>query len=388
MLDEARVWEALAAKWAQFAQTQQELTEGQAFLAQGLARLLTLSLAAVNRELADVAHPGARPTHDLDIFAGLVVPFAHRWRNHQEAPTWARETLEGTTTFAVDGSQIAPSKDISLPIGLMQIAWFENPHSSNGRYVKNTVVEILAGDELRLLEPINPGFADELINRRRFLGELDALARYMESQADAPPPKPICLYDGSLIVSFIRHLHPANQRQYIEAVERLAAVSERTRIPVAAFVDGSLVRDLVTLLQRFSGLTRSPLSDAAFLRPRMTWGERSQVFICARDDGVEQDYYERFCFAYLKTTTDNPPARIEFPRWVYDAGEHERLLDAIRAECVVGLGYPYAIETADDAAVFAQEDRERFYALLQRFAAQNDTELRFSRKATSKRQRR
>lgn len=388
MLDEARVWEALAAKWAQFAQTRQELTEGQAFLAQGLARLLTLSLAAVNRELAGVARPGARPTHDLDIFTGLVVPFAYRWRNHQEARAWARETLEGTTTFAVDGSQIAPSKDISLPIGLVQIAWFENPHRSDGRYVKDTAVDLLAGDELRLLEPINPGFADELINRRRFLGELDALVRYMESQAAAPPPKPICLYDGSLIVSFIQHLHPASQRQYIEAVERLSAVSERTRIPVVAFVDGSFARDLVTLLQRLSGLARSPLSDAAFLRPRMTWGERSQVFICARDDGVEQDYYERFCFAYLKTTADNPPARIEFPRWVYDAGEHERLLDAIRAECVVGLGYPYAIETADAAAVLAQEDRERFYALLQRFAAQNDTELRFSRKATSKRRRR
>lgn len=388
MINEPRIWAALAAKWEQLAQTQRLVDEGRVALEGALSRLLSLSRTAVQRQLTGVDRPGAYPTHDLDIFAGLVVPFAHRWQNHQEARQWARETLEGTATFAADGSQITPSKDISLPIGLVQIGWFENRHTSDGRYVKDAAVEILAGDELRLFEPINPGFADELINRRRFLGELDALVGYMESQVAAPPPKPICLYDGSLIVSFIQHLHPASQRQYIEGVERLAAVSERTRIPVAAFVDGSFARDLVTLLQRFSGLARSPLSDAAFLRPRMTWGDRSQVFICARDDGVEQDYYERFCFAYLKTTADNPPARVEFPRWVYDAGEHERMLDAIRAECVVGLGYPYAIETADAVAVLTQEDRDRFYALLQRFAAQNDTPLRFSRKAVSKRRRR
>jgi hypothetical protein len=60
----------------------------------------------------------------------------------------------------------------------------------------------------------------------------------------------------------------------------------------------------------------------------------------------------------------------------------------VRAECIVGTGYPYAIETADALAVITMQDRERFYGVLQDFVRANRINWTFSRKALSKRGRR
>jgi hypothetical protein len=99
-------------------------------------------------------------------------------------------------------------------------------------------------------------------------------------------------------------------------------------------------------------------------------------------------YYDRVCFVYLKTTADRPPARLDLPRWLLEAGELEHTLDVVRAECVVGNGYPYAVETADAVAVITMQDRERFYRVFQEFVQKEGLPLRFSRKAVSKKNRR
>jgi hypothetical protein len=387
MMDERRVLVALEGKREQLLQEQSVLAEERLSLEQALATSLPLSRAAATERLAPIRWPGARPTVDWDIFSGLVVSFPHHWTDHRQAREWARETLEGSATFAVDGSQIPASREISLPLALVQIGWFENPHTAHGRYTKEIAIELLTAAELRHENGRRLAFADEIVNGRRFQGEIGRLISYIESHARTEP-KPLCFYDGSLVVSFIQQLHPVYQRQYIQAVNALLAASKRCRVPLAGFVDTSYANDLATMLQHLSGADPVSISDAALLRPLMAWGDRSQVFVCARDDGVVERVEEHIYFAYLKTTAANPPARVEFPRWVCDSGEHERLLDLVRAECVVGLGYPYVIETADATAVLTQEDRERFLALLQQFSEHNGIPLRFSRKGVSKRYRR
>ena len=80
---------------------------------------------------------------------------------------WVRQTLSGVTTFAVDGSQIFPSKDISIPVALVQIGWFENPHDDTGFYEKDIDVDVMTPSELKAShsgEPCRP------------TGELPALA--------------------------------------------------------------------------------------------------------------------------------------------------------------------------------------------------------------------
>jgi hypothetical protein len=188
-------------------------------------------------------------------------------------------------------------------------------------------------------------------------------------------------------------MRPNLRRAYVEAVAAMLHASQTQRVPLVGYVDTSFAHDLVTMLARLYGLPSAPrLSDGALLRAGMQWGDRSQAYVCARDDDVLPEYgpqARQVCFAYLKTTADRSPARLEFPRWLAeDEAELERVLNLVRAECVVGNGYPYALETADAVAVIGLQDRERFYAAFQQFAEKQGLLMRYSRKALSKRVRR
>ena len=55
-------------------------------------------------------------------------------------------------------------------------------------------------------------------------------------------------------------------------------------------------------------------------------------------------------FIYLGSSAAARPARLEIPLWVWRSGLLERVVDLVRAEVVVGNGYPYAIAAADAAA--------------------------------------
>ena len=74
--------------------------------------------------------------------------FAPRWSDHRQARSWARATLQGVTTIAVDGSQITPDASFSIPLGAVQVGWFENPHDGAGRYVKDIAFALATPTEL------------------------------------------------------------------------------------------------------------------------------------------------------------------------------------------------------------------------------------------------
>ncbi len=87
-------------------------------------------------------------------------------------------------------------------------------------------------------------------------------------------------------------------------------------------------------------------------------------------------------------THEGPPVRLEIPTWIYDAGLYEQVIDWVRCEVIVGGGYPYVIETADQTAVLKADDRQMFYRLLQEWADEENLNLRLSRKMVSKARRR
>jgi len=392
MFHRERVIAALEAKAGRF--SGYEVAVGEALMAyeQALEELAGLNRVEVETRLAGVEWPGARPTAEHDQYPGLVVPFDQTWANHEQARAWAREVLDGVPTVAADGSQITPSKDISVPVGAVQIGWFVNPHDGDQGYVKDIHFEVLAPDELADESEDVLGFPDWRVNARRFVAECEKLVEIMQS-AHGAAVKPVCFFDGSLVVSFVQHMLPERQRLYVDAVMALLRSSEECRVPLIGYVDTSYAYDLAAMLDALTGRrARRRISDGALLRPRMGWGDRTAAYVCARDDAVlpvgGSKYYDRVCFVYLKTTADRPPARLDLPRWLLEAGELERVVDVVRAECVVGNGYPYAVETADAVAVITMQDRERFYRVFQEFAEKEGLPLRFSRKAVSKRGRR
>ena len=392
MLDMARVAQALTARRDDLASYQSLSGLTMETLRGEFARVAAMPRRELEALLAGCPSPGARPGPEHDTASAPTIPFPQRWRNHQEARAWALQVLSGVTVIAVDGSQIAPSREYSLPVGAVQIGWFENPHHHAGRYVKDISFEILAPGDLAGSDG-EGAFPDSEVNLRRFEGECERLRALMAAHSGEQHP-PVCLFDGSLIVSFAQHLGPAQQTRYVRAVTEMLSTSERLRIPLFGYVDTSYAADLVAMLDHLAGRqVASRASDAALLQPLMQWGDRTPGWICARNDRVAPvdgaSYYEQVAFVYLKTTGTNPPARLDLPRWLLeDATALARTLDVIRAECIVGNGYPYAAETADAVAVITSEDRERFYAALQRFAEREGLPFHHSRKAGSKRQRR
>ncbi|MBI1296797.1 hypothetical protein GC175_17725 [bacterium] len=340
--------------------------------------------------------PGAEPTDEIDAAKEMCIGFEEQWQNHRDARTWALSVLYKRPSLAVDGSQITPTKDYSVPVGAVQIGWFVNEHltaQENGTqtYIKDVSFEVLPPAELG--EEDDPGdgdFPNWRVNQMRFVRECEKLCELMESYADRPyETRPLCFFDGSFAISFAGQLRPERARPYLRAVEKLLACSQRTEVPLVGFVDSAYSQDLVTLLNNLFGGVIHQSSDARLLEPVLThWGERSPLFICARSDQLSTkgnaNFYREICFTYVNLVTDRPPARVELPRWIYEQGHVDDVLNRVRAECVVGTGYPYVIETADAVAVISQQDRERFYRLFQQFLAKEGIELSMTRKLRSK----
>jgi hypothetical protein len=350
-------------------------------------QLTQSSLAAVEAGLP----PGRIGGRPLEPFQGVkrgVVPFGQRWDNREASLAWVRQRLTGVTTFAVDGSQIFPSKDVSLPVALVQIGWFENPHTADGDYHKDIQLDVLTPADLkteRMAEPV-----DRQVNIRRFQMEVQRLIDYMAHCQH--PDHTLVFFDGSLVVTFADAFDPESQRAYVQAMVQLLAASDRYRVPLVGYVDTSYARDLTSLLPHWSPEIApvEALHDAQMLSPMMRWGDRTPLFICDRDGILDKygEHGDHVTFTYVQTTRDRPPARLELPRWVWETGQLERVVNWVRAEVIVGGGYPYAIETADQTAVLQGGDRQLFYRILQEWAERETLDLRFSRKMISKTRRR
>ncbi|MHB1317301.1 MAG: DNA double-strand break repair nuclease NurA [Anaerolineae bacterium] len=395
MLSQMHVLRALHAKQEEFATFEGERLATRQRYETYVEALSTESRAGLTGKLQGIPHPGALPTAERVEGQGIVRRFGASWQNHEEARTWAMERLEGVRTVAVDGSQITPDPSLMMPVGAVQVGWFENPHDAAQRYVKDILFEVLAPSELSPDQLERQAFPDQLVNARRFDLECEKVASILRAHA-GETPAPVVFFDGSLAISFAAQMRAEMQRRYIGAVLEMLKASEEARVPLVAYVDTSYATDLVAMLRwlHIQNEVRPPrLSDGAILRPLMAWGDRTDAWLCARDDNLfeanpQLAYYDRVHFLYLKVSSSNPPVRLDLPSWILEDGRLDEVMDVVRAECIVGTGYPYAIETADALAVITMQDRERFYGVLQDFVQQNGLSWTFSRKTRSKRGRR
>lgn len=406
MLDREKVIVALERKRSQFEEHANVLIRQQGLVQSRLQALQARS----SREILDylnqagIEWPGALPTDEFDQADNLCILFDAKWVNHQDARAWAMGVLQGKPVVAVDGSQIVPTKDLNIPVGAVQVGWYINYHVPGGHYVKDVEFEVLGpaelGDELEedMGDTLTPSWR---VSQARFLREADRLCAIIEEFADTPDDaKPLCFFDGSFIVSFAGQLRPERARPYIQAVTKLLDCSARWRVPLVAYVDRSYSRDFVNLVDviatahtpvgpSHASFESLRLSDAALFAPLLAdWGDRTPLFYCARGDSLSMDdrapFYTDVAFTYMRLTRDGVPARVEMPRWLVEEGRADEILDRVRGECVVGTGYPYAVETADALAVISGPDRERFYGIFEQFAQQAGMALVQTRKAASK----
>lgn len=352
-----------------------------------LEDITTLSEAEVAERLGGAADVGARPLEPLSKTNRCVLACKLCWQNREQSLTWVRDRLTGVTTFAVDGSQIYPSKDLSIPIALVQVGWFENLHLPTGDYEKDIELDVMTPQDLQVGEM---GLADRRVNMRRFQMETEKLISYMQEH---PHPKNTLVFlDGSLIASFAEAFDIESRTFYVDCLVRLLRTSEEYRVPLVAYIATSSADDLTGMLRHLMSLPESQhIHDAQILSPFMQWGDRTALFRCQRP-GILADYGDlrsQIAFTYLKTTREGHPARLELPLWMQEEpGLINRVMDWVRGEVIVGGGYPYVIETADQVAVLQAEDRQAFYRILQDWADAEELNLRFSPKMISKARRR
>lgn len=401
MLFRDKIFAQLEAKQAGFRNYNDDARHEAAVYAEALQQLGELSSDEIQRRVATIATPGALPTTEFDETPQLRVRFPHEFHNHENARHWAYEALLHHTTFAADGSQILPVKEFSIPVAAVQVAWFINAHTHAGSYEKNVEFQVLAPQELMIEYNGERNISEQAVNLRRFALEINTLCRLMQEVAADPAQmekRPLAFFDSSLVISFVDRLQQEQRTEYTELVLKLLRCSEETRVPLIGYVDTSYARDLTHLLENCFSLPESEkIHDAQLVNGLLKWGDRTPLFVCARGsaDKKQQGVLEGFAeyrrgigFTYLKTHASLPPARLEIPLWIAEQGWLDDVLDLIRAEVIVGNGYPYVLETADAAAVISARDRDAFYAIFQKFAEEQRIDLRISQKAVSKFRRR
>ncbi|MEJ7618567.1 MAG: DNA double-strand break repair nuclease NurA, partial [Pyrinomonadaceae bacterium] len=259
--------------------------------------------------------PGALLSAEFENLVSALVPFKERWRSHEESRRWAIEVLRDRTTFAADGSQFLPGRDVSLPTAAVQIAFFENPHASAGVYRKEARLFVVTPREL--LEGYGDAHwtAESVVGFRRFEEETRALAEFIEMQRGwgaRGEKAPIGFFDGTLLISYSGSRNPL-QTKYIEAVVKLVRLSREAQVPVVGFIDQSYARDIVNFVCSLStSVGGSSIYDAQMLRAKgegsdpliNSWGDRTAFFLCAREglkDAFSDEHGEPLVgFIYLQ----------------------------------------------------------------------------------------
>jgi hypothetical protein len=387
-LKPSQIHDILSAKREEFTTFNREALRDLQQYREALVQAASLADGELEKKLVRCSENlGARPMELLSHAPDGVIPCKLVWQSREQSLNWVRDRLTGIKTFAVDGSQIYPSKDLSIPIALVQIGWFENPHLPMGGYEKDIRLDVMTPQDLRAGNSGEP--VDRRVSMRRFEMETQRLIEYMQEH---PHAKDVLVFlDGSLVATFAEAFDAESRKFYVDCLLKLLRTSEKNRVPLIAYIDTTYAQDISTMLRQLFDLPESKsIHDAQLVSKVMEWGDRTPLFLCQRS-GILQDYAEqrnKIAFTYLKTTQDGYPARIEMPLWVYEAGLLDRVMDWVRGEVIVGSGYPYVIETADQTAVLQAEDRQAFYRILQDWADQEQLNLRFSRKMVSKVRRR
>ncbi len=359
-------------------------------------------------------------------------PFPQEFNTRIESLEWARNILNGRSVGAVDGSQIYPGSEFSFPIGLVNIGWYINHHDGNYECDHSS----------RLLLPHELGFnPDSGVNLLRENTEINKLIElFREAKQDD-----LLLLDGSMVLSFALHVFETTRQKYIDGILSLLDVLREDGPLFAAFIDNSRATDLFTMLSKsfktanqlklpeggkgergelsgieakggkgegdgFSGGKVKPL-DASLLNGCMKWGDRTSAFICARDDILQyyirggegeegeqeivkedgkegrvrgEDFSRDIAFFYMKTSIGRV-GRVEFPKRIIEQGRVEELADMLRAQIIVGAGYPHAIDQAHHEANVSMGDRETFFGILQQVAESKGIDIGTSLKAAKKR---
>ncbi len=331
----------------------------------------------------------------LDMYSGSKVleagPFVHRFghafESRQDATDWALDVLKDRNVAAVDGSQVYPSRHISVPIGLVQACTVMNSHNGERRFSTSSKLHLMLPADFE--ENGSYVFAQAPVSTKRFELECKQIGEFMKEH-----PGDMAFLDGSLVLSFTGQQEEKEQARYIKAITDLLDVSEETRSPLIAYTDMSMSKDILTFMRYAFRLQPSGhLTDAFLISDRFRWGDRTRAFTCDRDDRLQKgqhstlDLYGRHrdnVVFFFIMSGGHLVSKVEVPKWCYDEGLIEQIADTLRAECIIRPGYPDIIHRAHEYASISFAETEMFRGMIDAFAAKHRIKIYKSAKELNK----
>lgn len=358
-------------------------------------------------ELGPERYPGALPSGEWDSQDAPTIPFAEAaaWDNHEAVNEYAKGVLDGVTTVGVDGSELGPIDEFTVPLGLVQVAWYANHHHEDGAYDEGLRTRILGPTVVTTPSDDATGvrYTDGRVpGHERYRDEGETVVECVERFADREPP-PVVIYDGPLVPTFANTYSPdVRDEHYRKTMARVLAASEHHRVPIVGYSAGGSRTNVAKMLRR---TYRERLGDEPFVADSRilngftsNWGDRSQVFVHRQDGTVDAlettyrgepyDFATDVLFGYLDIPVGTAMDYLEFPGWIRRAGLVEHVFDVVRAETAVGRGFPEVIQQADTNAVLDIEAKRRFLGLVQTVADALDLPIEWNAKTLSKERRR
>lgn len=367
--------------------------------------------------LDPVSHPGAYPTPQAHT-GSVTIPHevSTDWTNHEQVNDWAETILADVPVLAVDGSQIRPTTEFSVPLAYVQAAWALNYHKPEGKLDRGISGKLLPPAQITEQDADGTSRYVEtsLVDHHRFEHEGTTLINRIEALADehdpGTSPPPVVIYDGPLVASFASPLDHETRSRYLNTLSRVIAASKHHEIPLVGYVANSKSSDLANMVQHLYGpdelSTDLIIPDAYALLELMTpWGDQTPPFVVKRDgttdelettyNGISYSFTESILFSYLNIPSGTQLDKIEFPQWLCQTdgpadynSMYQYTVDIVRAQGGIGRGYPELLQQVDADAVIDTADRTKFYRLIQQWADSNDIPIEWDSKSLSKELRR
>ncbi|UCE27586.1 MAG: DNA double-strand break repair nuclease NurA, partial [Candidatus Coatesbacteria bacterium] len=220
------------------------------------------------------------------------------------------------------------------------------------------------------------------ISEERLLAEFGALA---ELSGRVEPPA-IAMYDGSLILWYLRKQPEGRRRDIVSAVTAWLGVCRDNGVIPIGYISKPGARDVVYDLALLAcdrehahcescraGRRRSDvpcpeivkLHDADVFGETLEPGQRSAVFINRLTPVLDEYGAEDNRIAYFYFNVGAEIARVEFPRWVFDEGLVRTAQSLIFDQSDKGAGYPRVLTLAHEYALVERKEADAFLGLLE-----------------------
>jgi hypothetical protein len=278
------------------------------------------------------------------------------------------------TIFGVDGSQIYPDRHLGYHCFLINIGGIIIRYGTQN--ILPTVEFISDPFIFPLFDWNGSSLSNDFVNAKRHELELDSGFFIGKKLIQESFPCAV-FFDGSLI---FWHLESQKglKDQFLSKYLNCLCQCKEEEIPFIGYISAPKSKELVNLIRLFLShfdpekvdtyAHINIINDAHVVSFFVPPFHRTTIF---ENKSSIASYYPKAVAPYFfYINTEYEVARVELPAWIAQNEKSVNLIAALILDQVnKGMGYPLVIAESHQQAVVKRDDREFFYALLERTAS-------------------